>query len=433
MCVWEPRQGALINTIYGHTDTVKSVAFNPQIENVALPVLASAGDFTIHLSDPRPERKADILTLSPHSLRKEIEAVTISPDGSLLVSGGRDGFIVLMTLLVPSIMPRSESILSTSSVLRRSRVVRDRSYIYDITDGGVPPEIEEVEDIEAELELEALDKILTEPKRIDRQTSFTRLKRRSRVEEKGVELPPATVRRKNVSARKARERRIKEKLVDIPTMVAHLSAAIRAYGPEDPSSSESEEEEKDEEREEQEGSQSKVDVISKVIVFSHPETLSAPVQKQSALPSAGIGKLKDRRGVFEKQEPNKQEEHGDDALVNQMEQEYLRSNRRLSLSQVMPQVELTLDESLNFDTYMVGTSEFFDSSLRFDDFSPRDSMEDNKEGFLTSSPLHASADHRRKGFSPTLPPQAEFDEEVYTEDNESGDDYYEDDVPLTEI
>ena len=51
----------------------------------------------------------------------------------------------------------------------------------------------------------------------------------------------------------------------------------------------------------------------------------------------------------------------------------------------------------------------------------------NEEGFLTSSPLHASADRERKGFSPTLPPQA-GERRLTRRDYESGDDYYEDDA-----
>ena len=225
------------------------------MENVAVPVLASAGGYTLCLSDPRPSHRADILSLSLHQQGKEVEAVAVSPDGSLLVSGGRDGRIVLMTLMVPSIMPRSESshMHLTSSVLRKSRVIRDRSYIYDVTsDGEIPPELEEEEEeLERDWQAQQLeaaemaDKLPSEPKRMEKKTNFVRLKRRSRYEQKETELPDyATVKKKGVSAKTARGKRTKGKSFDIPTMVAHLSAAVRVYGPEEPnSSSDSESEE----------------------------------------------------------------------------------------------------------------------------------------------------------------------------------------------
>ena len=106
ICIWEPSKGSVINTIYGHTDTVKSIAFNPNSDNVAVQILASAGAYSVRLSDPRPTQKADILSLSPHTPGKEVEAVAISPDGSTLASGGRDGQLIFMSLNIPSFVPR---------------------------------------------------------------------------------------------------------------------------------------------------------------------------------------------------------------------------------------------------------------------------------------------------------------------------------------
>lgn len=444
VCVWEPGTGALINTIYGHVDTVKSVAFNPQTENIALPLLASAGDFTIRLSDPRPDHKSDILTLSPHLPGKEVEVVTISPDGSLLVSGGRDGIIVLMTLFVPSIMPRSESGYSTSSALRRSRVVRDRSYLYDATEiGEIPDELDEEEDLEAELEAEALDKILSEPpKQLTKKTSFTRMKRRSRVAEKEVELLDyATMKRKGVRARESREKRVQAKQVDIPTMVAHLSAAIRAYGPEEPSSSsssESEEENEAEEiiewaQEEPPPSKSTVDVASKVAVFSNPEILTT-ANPPKAAPN-NIGKLKDRRDAFEKP---------DTSPNSDIEQEFFK---------VMPgELENTLQReynfgesmSTNFDEsfmhasghYSVRSPEYLDSSLRSDDFhygQPFEVPSDWTIPELEDPYATERKDYRKlQGFVPSLPAAVEHDEDRFTEEVGSGDEYGEE-IPLSEI
>ena len=417
ICVWEPSKGAVINTIYGHVDTVKSVAFNPQVLNVALPILASAGDFTLRLSDPRPDQRADILTLKPHSEGKEVETVAISPDGSLLVSGGRDGLLVLMTLFVPSIMPRSESTFSTSSVLRRSRVVRDRSYIFDATqEEDLPPELDE---LEAEMEAEALDEILTAPKKPERQTSFNRMKRRSRYEHKQTELPDhATVRRKGVSARIQRGKRIREKVVDIPTMVAHLSAAVRAYGPEEPSSSSESEEDTPKEKKKV---PVKVDVSSRVAEYSNPEALVSGVENRK-LSLDNLGQLRDRREMFEKkirQEQGLKDDAGD------VEQEYLTSDG-LGLSYSMPG---ELEATLPIDAaYSINTS-----GHRFDDFSsPEQSA--NADDFVTS-PLHDPSAHERwrQPFSPTLPPAPEYDEDLVFEEELGSGDEYGDEIPLSTI
>lgn len=439
----------MINTIYGHVDTVKNIVFNPQTENVALPILASAGDFTIRLSDPRPDHKSDILTLSPHLPGKEVEAVTISPDGSLLISGGRDGLIVLMTLFVPSIMPRSESsFLSTSSVLRKSRVVRDRSYIYDATEvSEIPEELDEEDELEAELEAEALDRMLTKPKEFEKKTSFTRMKRRSRVAEKEVELlDHATLKRKGVHARVSREKRIKAKQVDIPTMIAHLSAAIRAYGPEDVNSSSSESEEENEAEEVQEQlppSKSAVDVASKVAAFTNPEALVID-RDPPKIPPSSIGKLKDRKDVFERQDLP------DTSPTDDIEREFLKSMPGELENTLQREYNFGESTSTNFDEsfmhasghYSVRAPEYFNSSLQFDDFNLGESFDDQHKA-MTSSPLHTPipkpgdptgrSDHKRpRGFVPTLPPSAEYDEERFAQDIGSGDEYG-DEVPLSMI
>ncbi len=434
VCLWEPGQGALINTIYGHADTVKGLAFNPHTQNVALPVLASVGGFTVRLSDPRPNQKANILTLTPHTRGKEVETVAISPDGSLLVTGGRDGLVVLMTLFVPSIMPRSESMNSTSSNLRRSRVIRDRSYIYDITaENEIPLEIDEEQDLEAELELEALDQILSEPTRkpmAERQTSFTRMKRMSRLDEKEAELPDyATVRKKGVTARAARGKRFKEKPVDIPTMVAHLSAAVRAYGPEEPSSSESEDDDKHMEPErEPEANHSSIDVTSRVITFSNPNSFSAPILRPAGgrKLSVDVGTLEERKVVFSKHE---REEKGDEA-----EAEFLQG----AMGMPGERDSHTLNDSMSFDAqslvhasghYALGSPEHSGHRLHEDD---------QHGGFLTSSPVHdiggVSGDQRRHGFTPSLSTAQEYDEESYFDDDDvfSGEEYGEE-IPLSEI
>lgn len=100
--MWDIASGKPLKTIRGHTATVKSLCFGPQASNASIPVLASAGDFQVILSDPRPSHKASLLSLRAHEPGKEVEAVSVSSDGSLLASGGRDGKIVLTSLLNPA-------------------------------------------------------------------------------------------------------------------------------------------------------------------------------------------------------------------------------------------------------------------------------------------------------------------------------------------
>lgn len=107
VAVWDARNGQVVNFIHGHKDTVKSISFNRQSADVQEPLLASAGDFTVRLSDPRPDQKTYITHLSPHAAGKEVEAVDISSDGTLLASGGRDGVVVLTTLLTPTLTSQS--------------------------------------------------------------------------------------------------------------------------------------------------------------------------------------------------------------------------------------------------------------------------------------------------------------------------------------
>ena len=205
---------------------------------MSVPVLASAGDYTVRLSDPRPIHKPSILTLAPHEVGKEVEAVSISPDGSLVASGGRDGMIVLMTLFVPSLVPRTGGKTTPSPVKQqdRSKIKIDRSYIKEFN--SIVEDEEDDREFEAEREAQEMEDILSAPQNLTPHQIAIRIKRRSRADAKVAELDDyATVRKKNVSAKKQRRRRTKGKAFDIPSVVAHLSANTKAYGPEEPESS----------------------------------------------------------------------------------------------------------------------------------------------------------------------------------------------------
>ena len=214
VCVWEPTEGSVINTIYGHTDTVKSVAFNPNTKNVALPVLASAGDFSVRLSDPRPTQKADILSCSLHTTGKEVEAVSISPDGTLLVTGGRDGFLILMNLHVPSLNPHTDTARTTTSAatVRHSCEILERSLASRQSTSDLAEENSAAEEnIGPAFESEVSEVMVDIHKASNRRSRLLEMK-------SGVTTAAA------VNLRRGRDRRMKEKVVDIPTMIAHLSA-----------------------------------------------------------------------------------------------------------------------------------------------------------------------------------------------------------------
>ena len=452
----------MINTIYGHIDTVKDIVFNPHTQNVAVPILASAGDFSIHISDPRPTQKADLLTLSPHLPGKEVETLDISPDGSMLVSGGRDGYLALMTLFVPSLVPQVNR-TSISAKLRTSRHFHERSYIHDATADDIS-EVDSEVDLEAEREADELDSILANRDKSDRESSrisaLAKMKRESRLGEKEVDLADhATVKRKGPSARASREKRVKEKAVDIPTMIAHLAATPRAYGPEElesSSGSESEEEEKEE---------LLVKVSSRVSKYtgrgrknSVQEAIKKPPPPRlSLLPDEAVGKLKDRRGVFEKNtiEEHEEEVEEEEQPTKSDEAESVRAPSESTMmtdnigddeyyatllpTELETPQHLARDDSVSFDSdsllqsgnYSMGSPDYIlNSSLRFDDFR-------NNRDLVTSSPVDVSspthAGHGKQPFTPTLAPPLEVEgEDNFAEELGSGDEYG-DDIPLSMI
>ena len=101
--MWEPREGKPLYQLSGHEDAIKNLAFNPSGSNF---LLASVGDSTARLWDPQEENDNEALLViqSPSGLR-EIESVAISPDGSLLATGGRDNVVTLTTLGNPASRP----------------------------------------------------------------------------------------------------------------------------------------------------------------------------------------------------------------------------------------------------------------------------------------------------------------------------------------
>lgn len=221
ICIWDTATFSLVNTIYGHTATVKSLDFDPNTK-AAVPILASAGDYTLLLSDPRPTQKAELLSLSPHAPGKEVEAVSISPDGSLLVSGGRDGALAIMTLTVPLVQQDTHDD-SVSSKLRRSQ-----SYLEHSFDNDSAEELGDATSLtstsEGDVRRENAN-VLPQQEKAESprnvRNSAGKQKSKPRVAEKQQKSTG-----KVHSARISRQKRAEKKVVDLPSMIAHLSASV---------------------------------------------------------------------------------------------------------------------------------------------------------------------------------------------------------------
>ena len=279
--------GLLLNTVYGHTDTVKSLAFNPSTD-AAVPVLASAGDFTLRLSNPRPTHETELLSLTPHTLGKEVEAVGISPDGSLIVSGGRDGVLVFLTLSIPSLRPQLSVDSSISEKLRNSQNILERSFDHDSME-DLHEAVSQASMSEGDLSLAA-----------SREDILIETGQRN-ISGSNKEISPH---RKEISARASRLKRTEKKVVDLPSMIAHLSASVRASIIEEQlSSSESEDEAVLEEREAQKisaliGVAQKVDKYSQ-IATDQEVVQKAPDPRLSLLPENAPEAIQEKRRFFE--------------------------------------------------------------------------------------------------------------------------------------
>lgn len=273
---------------------MKSLAFNPNTDT-AIPVIASAGDCTILLSDPRPTQKAELLSLSPHTPGKEVEAVSISPDGSLLVSGGRDGLLALLTLSVPLLSWQDHND-SVSSKLRNSRNFLERSFdngsIEDLVDGIV-----QTSTSEGDLSVApSQENISHEASRDKEQQRTEELQQSKKMEQR---------------ARVSRQKRTEKKVVDLPTMIAHLSASARGSVLEEQlSSSDSEEEPEEADIDTQGKISSLIGVSQKVDKFSQitkktsvqEVRYKAPEPRLSLLPDDVPDTIKESREFFKSRE-----------------------------------------------------------------------------------------------------------------------------------
>ena len=270
---------------------MKSLAFYPS-PNAVSSVLASAGDYTVLLSDLSPYQKASIFSISPHSLGKEVEAVAISPDGSILVSGGRDGLVVLMTLSLPSLFPDRDNTIS--SRLRNYRVVL--SQIFDSTE-DLAEEMSQISASEGDpMTGSSSEDLLLETDEVQKRyhdSKQIQFYNRERIHRKN-----------EATARESRKNRTEKKPVDLPTMIAHLSSIRSSLVKEQLSSSDSEEDVISELQDQQKKLNSLIDVAQKVSKYSQiTEKTSVqdkvPKPRYSLLPMETPDVIRDHRKFFE--------------------------------------------------------------------------------------------------------------------------------------
>lgn len=98
IALWEPRSGTLLIKIRGHEDAVNEVKFYPIVSSKSVPVIFSVGDDTCRVWHPLRKHSKQLHTIKQHKLGSEVEALALSPDGTLLATGARDRDIILSSL-----------------------------------------------------------------------------------------------------------------------------------------------------------------------------------------------------------------------------------------------------------------------------------------------------------------------------------------------
>ncbi len=309
--IWDIDSAKLINTICSHEDSVKSVAFNTD-HNSLIPVLASSGGTNVVLSDPRPDFDTRLLSISPHG-NMEADAIAVSPEGSVLATGGRDGFLVLTTLHVPAVKPHNQSI---SERLRNSGAVLDQPGAFgsleslaSLSSSDIVTNTEDSVSLrtttEDSVSLQATEDLLSL-----RDLPAVMLKGQDVLDSPSLpgrhskNNPKRAVRLQN--ARESRKKRTENKITDLPNMFAHFNTSVR--GSIIPEMSSSSCESSDEEEEEEEPSSAHqslsnlINVTQKVSAFSHADSepdVKAPSQRLSLLQDGVPSAIQERRKYFQ--------------------------------------------------------------------------------------------------------------------------------------
>eukprot|EP00043_Microstomoeca_roanoka_P002841 m.40904 g.40904 ORF g.40904 m.40904 type:complete len:588 (-) comp11761_c0_seq1:753-2516(-) len=91
--IWDPKAGKILRLLKAHEDTVKSAVFCPINTHNASNILATAGGFSAILWNPGLPSNNLLSESRMHSDGKEVESVSVSYDGRLMATGGRDGAV----------------------------------------------------------------------------------------------------------------------------------------------------------------------------------------------------------------------------------------------------------------------------------------------------------------------------------------------------
>ena len=288
---------------------MRSLAFNTY-RNSSIPVLASAGGSKICLSDPRPNYETELLSIWPHGDEIATDAIGISPDGSILASGGRNGLLVLTSLQVPSVQPHMSSD-SISNRLQSSPVLLNQPEVFGSIDSlaevgslasselmtsSTTEDLMSLQDLPAFLVAGADD--IQETEHPNNSSSG-----------KNLSIPTTQKKQKKMvqSARESRKKRTEKKLVDLPTMIAHLTMSARgSVIRELSSSSESSDEESETNLGHKQALSNLINITHKVSTFSQAESKVLEPYKETRHPDPRVSLLeedvpnaiKERRNFF---------------------------------------------------------------------------------------------------------------------------------------
>ena len=226
-----------------HDDAIRSLAFSTS-SSASVPVLASAGGNKVVLADPRPNYGTQLLSIHPKGGESAVDAVEISPEGSILASGERSGHLVLNSLDMP-VVKFSVKKDSISDQLRKSGVILDEVDGYGSTESLV----ESLPSSDIMLASSTTEDLVS----LQTNTSddLVHIQNIPHLFSEGPsgaaseiyfyddhnEIKPASSRPKArtnpkkahqlQNARESRKKRAEKKLVDLPTMIAHLSTSAR--------------------------------------------------------------------------------------------------------------------------------------------------------------------------------------------------------------
>eukprot|EP00049_Salpingoeca_infusionum_P004521 m.80487 g.80487 ORF g.80487 m.80487 type:complete len:575 (+) comp12604_c0_seq1:86-1810(+) len=96
--IWDPKAGKILRLLKAHEGTVKSALFLPTTSYQSSNLLATAGGYTAILWNPSLPTSNLLAEARHHDPGKEVESVSISYNGRLMATGGRDGAVSIVEI-----------------------------------------------------------------------------------------------------------------------------------------------------------------------------------------------------------------------------------------------------------------------------------------------------------------------------------------------